>query len=769
MDDPSESAIAEVCEFANLDPVGDRALVIAALRAKSGSIQDVVLSYYDDPSKFRQLYTWDETSFIGDRDGLTGSPLPSFNIQGPDDNGSSHIPIIHGVSPNNYHTVPPSRPPSRAHSPLSRVADWNVQDAGAPSSMAQEDKELERALAESAAMSGLHTPQETGITSDPPPYIGPQLPSTDLPFFGPASRDAYDPDQWAMVHKTLEPQEPGPSGRMRAEDTPAFLRSRKTGHDASTLGALLTILHAIPMARNSFLGAGEQPPTYGQNPEWWKGGRIDPAGVPEPDQAMKLDQVINVDSDDDVGYDQPSPQSEGARELIDEIHRLMAFLDSTTRAYGTADQIADSRMVQDCYGVDTNQKLFEALRQLALPGVQQTFYSDVELLSFTNLNEPIRRESYAILDIRVETVDGADNQLNAPNNLYSAVDNLYWEDLYRYYPGQQQASVSDSNMAVISRPAPVQILHLNVASGQNAPNDFDVPAVFYQDRFLEENKERAAELQKQLHKVYIALHKIDDLLYNIKTYMDDSEPNQRVARDKVILSEQAINFTFQKLWQHKAQVAWERYTARRNASINPDVNTSGHDYDFSVADIDAVEPATEEERDTRRFLQAEIAVHIQKLTSIKKKAGKLCAERDALHELVRQLRQKYTVPSAADGWSPKHKYVLRGVVASPTKFFFCRREGPTSQKPKVPVPEMAEVSKEPEELLVDTSVEPSAECAEAQEPGETNISQNNGKGKGKQTDVGEPGTASSQILPSDLDQWWMVVYNAQSASPITVQ
>lgn len=32
MEDPSESSIAEVCEFANLDPIGDRNLVIAALK-----------------------------------------------------------------------------------------------------------------------------------------------------------------------------------------------------------------------------------------------------------------------------------------------------------------------------------------------------------------------------------------------------------------------------------------------------------------------------------------------------------------------------------------------------------------------------------------------------------------------------------------------------------------------------------------------------------------------------------------------------------------
>ena len=572
---------------------------------------------------------WDETSFIGDRDGPNGSSVPSFNIQAPDDTGSSssnsRLPVIHGVTPNNYHVVPPSRPPSRVQSPLSRVADWNAADVGASSNMAREDQELERALAESAAMSGLHTPQETGVTaSDPYVPIGPQLP-TDMPFFGPASRDAYEPDQWAMVHKTLEPQEPDPSGRMRAEGTPAFLRSRQTGYDASTLSALLTVLHAIPLARNSFLAAGEQPASYGQNPEWWKGERIDPVGVPEPGQTTSANLINIADSDEDISYEQQQQQQslelEGARELIDELHRLMAFLDRTTRAYGTADRIADSKLARECNGVDADQNLFEALRRLALPGMQQAFFSDVQLLPFADLNAPVRSESYAILDLKVDSDANTDTPLSAPSDLYSAMDNLYWEDLYQYYPGQESASVVNSNMAVVSRLAPVQILHLGVTPNHNTPKEFEVPAVLYLDRYLQENKQRAAGLQVQLQKVYDALHRIDTLMYTLKTYVDHSDPNKPVARDRVILSEQAINFAVQKEWQQKAQVAWERYTARKIAAKDADANTSGHGFDFSVADVDTLQPATKDELGMRRFLQAEMVVHIQKLKSIKKKAA----------------------------------------------------------------------------------------------------------------------------------------------------
>lgn len=556
---------------------------------------------------------------MGDRDHLNGSPTPNFSIQDSDYNGSNYIPVIRGISPSNNHTVAPSRPPSRAQSPLSGLAEWNSSGVERSLSFDREDKELVQALAESTAMSSMKAPQELGISDDSYAPIGPQLP-THVPYFGSASRDAYDPDQWAMVQRTIELQEPGPSARMRAEGSPALLRGRQTGHSLSILSALLTILHAIPLARNNFLCAGEQPASYGQDPEWWKGGRIQPAGVLEADRTMRLETIINNDSDEDDIYEPRSTNTENARELMDEIHRLMAFLDCTTRAYGTADRITDSRMVQEGHGSDACQNFFEALRRLALPGMQQTFYSDVQLLASTNLSVPTRRESFAILDIKVDAVDGLSGQLCAPNDLYSVMDNLYWDN-FHYCPGQQRIGLEGFSMAVISRLAPVQILHLNASSVQSTLNEFDIPAVLYLDRYLDENKVLIANLHLQLQKVYEALQRVDEVLFEFKSYIDRFGPGQPVVRDKLTLSEQAISLVFQKEWHQKAQWSWERYVALRNATRETAINTGGHDFDFSVADIDVVQPQTEEERNSRRFLQAEMAVHIRKLISIQKKSA----------------------------------------------------------------------------------------------------------------------------------------------------
>ncbi|ERS98723.1 hypothetical protein HMPREF1624_05510 [Sporothrix schenckii ATCC 58251] len=752
MEDPPESAIAEVCEFANLDPVGDRNLVIAALKAKSGSVQDVVLSFYDDPSKFRQTYTWDETSFTGDRDSFNNTPLPSFNIQGPDDNASS---IIHGISPAQFHSVPPSRPPSRVQSPLSRMTDWTASDVGAPTSKLQADEDLERALAESAAMAGTtHAPQETGITMSHDAAV-----STELPFFGPANRDVYDPDQWAMVRASPEVLEPPPSGRKREPGVPVFLRNRRSGTEASALGALLTILHAIPAARNALLRSGRQPATYGQNSEWWKGSRIQPLGVPDNDGSIRMatpaaatagmTTVISVDSDEDDTSSSsmadggrlesgPRMNSAVAREYVEEMHRLMAFLDSTDRAYGTADNLADTAVMRECYGMEMSQRFFEAARRLDLPEILHTFFCDVQLMGIKHLGVPLRSESYAILEIKVD----GDNVPFGLHDLYSAIDAIYWEDLYRFDPNVSHISVHEASMAVLAKVAPVQILRLSTNRQVPFIEPFDVPEVLYTDRYMGENASRALEIQVHLQKVYDTIRKIDAAMRDVTAFNDHSSAPHTVVRDRVVLSDQAIAFAIQKEWQYRAEMVWGRYKAAQNTPES---------FDYNEAQIYAAEPVTDEEKETLRTLQTEIAVHRQKLISIQKRVQKLQFEREALVELSRRLRRKYTVPSENQNWSPTSKYSLRGVIVSPDKFYFCRREAQ-------PKPEQ-----EPERQSHPLDEEASERGDHAKVEAEV-------KGKGTETEQNpEPALSTSSTTMATGDQWWMVSYNGRDASPITIQ
>jgi hypothetical protein len=510
------------------------------------------------------------------------------------------------------------------------MTDWTANDVGAPMSMDQADNDLQRALAESAAMFSRDAlPQETGITMSHDVVI-----PTELPFFGPANREAYDPDQWAMVRASPEVLEPLPSGRKREPGFPVFLRSRRSGTEASSLGALLTILHAIPAARNAFLRAGMRPATYGQNSEWWKGSRIEPLGVPDNDGSIRMTTtaaaaaaatttVTTVDSDEDESDSSnngsnnmvahgdgqlksgPRTDSAFAREYVEEIHRLMAFLDTSDRAYGTADNLTGTSALKECYGMETSQRFFEAARRLDLPEFLHNFFYDVQLMGIKEMGAPLRSESYAILEIKVD-------DMSIPfglYDLYSAIDVIFWEDLYRFDPSEAHISVSDACMAVLTKVAPLQILRLNTSKMVPFEQPFDVPEVLYTDRYLNENSARALEIQVQLQKVYDNIRKIDAAKDKITTYIDKSE-REPVKRDRFVLSEQAVAFAIQKAWQFRAQMVWDRYKAAQNTP---------EQFDYSVAEIAAAEPQTQEEKDMLQMLKAEVAVHRQKLISMHKR------------------------------------------------------------------------------------------------------------------------------------------------------
>src|ERR1700712_1760013 len=112
-------------------------------------------------------------------------------------------------------------------------------------SSVQEDADLQRALAESAAESGFPH-QETGIIDN----------DAHITHFGPANRPDYENDQWALVPTKAEAVQEKlqlkPSARRRDPKAPAFLRTIKKHR----LGGIISILHKIPLARNILLSSG---------------------------------------------------------------------------------------------------------------------------------------------------------------------------------------------------------------------------------------------------------------------------------------------------------------------------------------------------------------------------------------------------------------------------------------------------------------------------------------------------------------------------------
>jgi len=144
--------------------------------------------------------------------------------------------------------------------------------------------------------------------------------------FGPAQRSHYPEDQWALapIASSRELVEhPPPQLRRRQSFEPAFLKgSAATGYIAS----LLTIYHSIPLARAALLSPFLEVLTYGHNPEWWSG---------TSDENSKL-----------VSVQQDTPGNMDRLNYLCEIQCLMAFLDGTSRAYGSVDALAGLRFFQ---------------------------------------------------------------------------------------------------------------------------------------------------------------------------------------------------------------------------------------------------------------------------------------------------------------------------------------------------------------------------------------------------------------------------------------
>ncbi|EMR63837.1 putative ubiquitin interaction domain-containing protein [Eutypa lata UCREL1] len=255
---PSEDDVSLFCLVTSCS---SRTEAIARLRANNNNVEQATGDYFDNPDSTK--YKWDESQFSAGRDGDYSSA--------------------------------------------------NVFE-GAPTNHAEEDAALRRALAESAAESGIPA-QQSGVidTGSAPKH------------FGPANRSEYDSAQWAMVPTKAATEvtdtDPKPSMRKRQPGTPAFIRQTKDGR----LGSLLSIYHKIPLVRNILLSFPDSARTYGHNSEWWKG---QPILKPEVLAAMARGEQVSGD--------------DGHPAFSEELHRLMAFLDNTDRSYATVDALTET-------------------------------------------------------------------------------------------------------------------------------------------------------------------------------------------------------------------------------------------------------------------------------------------------------------------------------------------------------------------------------------------------------------------------------------------
>ncbi|KAL2163088.1 hypothetical protein VTH06DRAFT_6924 [Thermothelomyces fergusii] len=614
--------------------VGDQALISNALRDNQGNVDTVVNEYLDGPEKFRRKYGWDESAFSSGRDGEntpnTSANVPSFAI---------HAPDIYGAEQSGFYGAP-SRPPSRANnkSPISRLVDISAAEytTDRPANRQEEEDQLQRAINESLNTSGIQSPH---VFPPPPPPLPQQSGVTthhgaSSVQFGPATRPSYDADEWAMVRLGNTDRDPDPSLRARKDGAPVFLRCRKWNDwEKHRLGALLMIYQRIPAVRNALLRTGEAPPYgYGNKTDWWQGESIVP-----PQQTAT-----------DGWYD------DSVVSWSDEIHRLMAFLELSDRAYGTADVVARARHPDTRDTGDAERDFFENFAEAATGEAarenRETLVSSVEIAAFDD-GSPQSSDCFGLLDLQV-TKD-ADP---LPENLYNVLDWLFFVDL-----ALAREDPSAARVAWITQPS--EVLTCRFLGEDGLPAPLEIPETFYLDRYLKRNGKKLQKLQMEI----IALLKANFRKEERLTRWVNPQTNK--VYDRRVITKAAVRRCHEATQRIKYRAYWRK-----------------HEQDSADGKDEYYLPEHAGEPDLLPEEAAVIAHYEAKIAELKRDLDEtervmsewVLPERRVIDQVNRKVSSLLTVPSADEEWNPTHKYTLRGVVNDVNTVYY-RGRGPNSQ------------------------------------------------------------------------------------------
>ena len=330
----------------------------------------------------------------------------------------------------------------------------------------QEERELQQAVAMSLNQN--LGQQETGVTSS-------------NQNFNRATRDHYDEGEWAMTLFNSSAHEiiisPDPADRKRVADEPAFLRPSQ---DGLHLGGLLTIFHSIPLAREALLYRNRLLSNYGHDSQWWNG------------QPISLPKIVSLQDtpDGDTDWD----------DIIYETQRVVAFLDSTTRAFGSVDALASLKSMSIYEPESSTSKFLETWQAAALradPGnpLATVFSSAAHKRPLSVYDTPHEKDF-----LRLESYTEPDHD----QTLYDVLDRTVWQDR----PGEDLDDVWLEHVA--------EVLTLKLeSSDSDKPVSVKIPAVFYPDRYLSSCREIAREFRTRQLQVKKDLFDLETLTHRL--------------------------------------------------------------------------------------------------------------------------------------------------------------------------------------------------------------------------------------------------------------
>ncbi|KAF2810983.1 uncharacterized protein BDZ99DRAFT_462268 [Mytilinidion resinicola] len=348
--------------------------------------------------------------------------------------GSRSRPFhIDGGVVGDYSTTP-TRPPSR-------ISDRSMADSG---------MEMSNVAIKSVEGPG----QESGVIGN------------SRAVFGPAPKDAhYDAQSWAMTLVGTQETvlDVAADQRKREEGGPAFLKPMANG---DYLPSLVTMLSTIPSIRNLLLCPAHVATDYEREEGWWRGTPITPpARIAVDGELSQTDQL----------------------ELIHEVQRLMAFLDRTDRAYGSAEPLSKleaftNAIPQEPEATSLEKFLLGWERAVEVSGLQSGLQTSLhtEVIANGTVQNSHFLDATVVHNVPGEKV-----------SLYDVLDS----HLFTYTASAYVKTLGD-----------VMVIRLSSSDGSATKLDVEIPGVFYADRYMACNEAIVSQMLRDAaqHELKIA-------------------------------------------------------------------------------------------------------------------------------------------------------------------------------------------------------------------------------------------------------------------------
>lgn len=444
------------------------------------------------------------------------------------------------------------------------------------------DPDLQRAMAMSM---GQPLPeQESGVTG-----AGQQ--------FGPATRSHYDMSQWALAPVTSSREmieHPEPMKRKRVQGQPAFLRgSKETGY----LGALLTIYHGIPLAREALLLPSMHVGLYGYDPSWWSGST---------DENRKS-----------LSIEVPPDNDHSRLNFLAEVQCLMAFLDNTNRAYGSIDALSNIHALRSFNAESDFARFLQywteaALKQLPSEQLTQIFSSTAMKANIPEDSPPLEK-SLVCLEPPVSRIEG---QL-----LVEMLDNTVWNDNTNY--------TNNIDDVWLQHCAEVFTMRIFDPAEPNQGIGLTITPTWYPDRYMYDCRALSMEMRKEVQ----SLRKEINQCAQVQRRCDFIQtPDRRTLRVREILDA----------------------AAKASTSVVTDKSNSSNS-------IEKTRPDDDDPHVTTGDVQALQTNLLDILNRIDQKIAVLEKRKADLRTQMKKVALQLTQPSEDTSKPPHMKYVLQGV------------------------------------------------------------------------------------------------------------